>query len=105
MTGVCNFATLLLPLHKRNTSKKRFRDSELQRLCEDSKQMWSEWVDAGCPTTGDLYIVKNSLKTAVRQRINTLEAIKERKKIQQRDIVKKIVILSVFQNTSPLHYA
>jgi hypothetical protein len=51
MTGVCKFATQLLPLHKKNTSKKRFRDSGLQRLCEDSKQMWSELVDASRPTT------------------------------------------------------
>ena len=27
MTGVCKFAIQLLPLHKKNTSKKRFRDS------------------------------------------------------------------------------
>ena len=67
MTGVCKFATQLLPLHKKNTS---FCDSELQRLCEDSKQMWSE-------STGD------SLKRAVHQRINTLEAIKEKNTIQQ----------------------
>jgi hypothetical protein len=51
MTGVCKFAKQLVPLHKKNTSKKRFRDSELQRLCEDSKQMWSELVDASRPTT------------------------------------------------------
>jgi hypothetical protein len=55
-TGVCKFAIESLPVCKgRNTSKRIFKDDELKRLCGESKQTWSEWVDAGRPITGDLY--------------------------------------------------
>ena len=74
MAGVCKYATQLLPPHcKKTASRKRFCDTELKRLCDDSKQTWSEWVAAGRPTTGELFDKKKSLKRAVRHRINTLE--------------------------------
>jgi hypothetical protein len=66
-TGVCKFAIESLPLCKgRNTSKRIFKD-ELKRL------------DAGRPITGDLYERKKKLKKTVQHRINTLEAMKERR--------------------------
>ena len=83
MKDVCDFALQLLPLHrKKNVPKKQFRDAKLQRLCENSKLVWSEGMNAGCPMTGEVYSRKNSLKRAVRQWINTLKPIEERKRIQ-----------------------
>ena len=87
MTGIRNSATQILPLYqKEHSSGNRFHDTELQRLCNSSKQLWAEWVAAGSPMTGQVYEKKNSLKRAVRRRINTLEASKERKNIQLRDM-------------------
>ena len=84
MASVRESAIQLLPLYgKKNVSGKPFHDIELRRLCDDSKKTWSEWVSAGRPANGGLYSKKNSLKRAVRQRINTLKAIEERKIIQQ----------------------
>ena len=83
--GICKHALQLLPTCKKHSSKTRFKDAELQRLCKESKHTWTEWVDAGRPTSGDLYERKNSQKREVRCRINVLEAIRERRRIQRID--------------------
>ena len=54
--GMSKLALQLLPLNKeKRTSRRRFKDAELQSLCSESKQTWSKWADAGRPTSGDLY--------------------------------------------------
>ena len=80
--GISKHALQLLPTCKKHSPKTRFKDAELQRLCKESKHTWTEWVDAGRPTSGDLYERKNSQKREVRCRINVLEAIRERRRIQ-----------------------
>ena len=84
-TGILNSAFQLLPLHKKHIPRRRFKDAELQRLCDESKQTWIEWVDAGRPTSGDLYERKKRMKKEVRCRINILQAIGERRRIQRID--------------------
>ena len=55
MTGIRNSATQILPLYqKQHSSGNRFHDTELQRLCNSSKQSWAEWVAAGRPMTGQV---------------------------------------------------
>ena len=69
--------------HVRNTRLKL--DSRMLNYCKESKHTWTEWVDAGRPTSGDLYERNNSQKREVCCRINVLEAIRERRRIQRID--------------------
>ena len=84
-TGIKKFALNHLPLRKKHSPRNRFRDGELQKLCKESKRTWMEWVNVGRPKSGDLYEKKARIKREVRRRINILEAVGERRRLQRID--------------------
>ena len=63
----------------------RFKDRMLSRLCAKSKEAWRAWCEDGRPSDGPLYEAKCSLRNEVRRRIRLCSAIRERKKVQQRE--------------------
>ena len=66
-------------------------------IISDSSKSMSEWVDAGCPTSGDW---KEIVKKAVCHCINTLEVIRERKRESsaERETHNLGIILSTLQS-------
>ena len=67
----------------------RFKDRMLSRLCAKSKEAWRAWCEDGRPSDGPLYEAKCSLRNEVRRRIRLCSAIRERKKVQQRENIFK----------------
>ena len=62
-----------------------FNDEQLGQLCKASKKSWSEWSMAGRPVDGPLFERKNADKKNVRNKLNQLQARKERQNAELLD--------------------
>ena len=87
---ICKVSELLkeaaqntLPELKPKKPRRRwFQDRTLSALSTQCRNAWIRWNEAGRPTNGSLYEVKNKLRQELRKRIKIPAAINERKKIQ-----------------------
>ena len=62
-----------------------FSDEQLGQLCKATKKSWSEWNMAGRPIDGPLFERKSADKKNVRDKINQLQARKERQNAELLD--------------------
>ena len=81
---IISAAETLLP-HCEGKKTTRFKDRTLSQLCTNSKSAWRKWDDSGRPSEGPLYEAKCNARKEVRKRVKACAAMKERKRVLNRE--------------------